>query len=447
MRVSRFRVAGLFDRFDHDLIFPEDERIAIISAPNGFGKTMILRIIHTLFNRPAQALASLPFGQIQIAFDDGSSLSVLRSPAADSEEPTTNGFGVRLTFTAPGGEAETFRPRELQEEELGFPLAMIEEWIATLERIGRTTWRDSSTGEMVSLEWVIDRYGDYLPIDVESTAQSPSWLTHMRESIPVRLIDTERLVRRHPATTQRYRSPRSQPTYQRTVRTYSQQLGALVRDTLSEYGTLSQRLDRTFPARLVSADRSDLTIGDLKYELADVEAKRQKLIEAGLLGEEPEAWGVPPLDIDKADGSQRGVLAVFAKDAKEKLGVFDRVLAKVETMTRIANARFLHKQVTISQDGIAVITPEGVSLHLEMLSSGEQHELVLLFDLLFRVPENSWILIDEPELSLHVAWQEELLADIDEMARISGFRALLATHSPQIIGDRYDLTIELKSPK
>ena len=41
-----------------------------------------------------------------------------------------------------------------------------------------------------------------------------------------------------------------------------------------------------------------------------------------------------------------------------------------------------------------------VALHLVRLSSGEQHELVLAYDLLFKVKEKSLVLIDEPELSL-----------------------------------------------
>ena len=81
-----------------------------------------------------------------------------------------------------------------------------------------------------------------------------------------------------------------------------------------------------------------------------------------------------------------------------------------------------------------------------MLSSGEQHEVVLLFDLLFGTEENSLIMVDEPELSLHVAWQRQMLEDLQEMAELSDFRALLATHSPQIIGKRWDLTIELQGP-
>jgi predicted ATP-binding protein involved in virulence len=55
-------------------------------------------------------------------------------------------------------------------------------------------------------------------------------------------------------------------------------------------------------------------------------------------------------------------------------------------------------------------------------------------------------LIDEPELSLHVGWQESFLRDIQEIARIRNFDVLIATHSPQIINDRWDLTVELRGP-
>ena len=90
-----------------------------------------------------------------------------------------------------------------------------------------------------------------------------------------------------------------------------------------------------------------------------------------------------------------------------------------------------------------MLNDEGSRIELESLSSGEQHELVMLYYLLFLVAPNSLILIDEPELSLHVEWQRRFLSDLVEMAELSGYYALVATHSPQIIEDRYDLTVEL----
>ena len=84
----------------------------------------------------------------------------------------------------------------------------------------------------------------------------------------------------------------------------------------------------------------------------------------------------------------------------------------------------------VKTDGLSVVNADGSELDLEMLSSGEQHELVILYELLFRIPDNSLILIDEPELSLHVLWQEQFLKDLEEMAALSNFRVILATHSP-----------------
>ena len=56
MKISRIGVYGLFDRFNHDLVFDPDERITIMIGPNGFGKTMTLRILNALFNFPVRSL-------------------------------------------------------------------------------------------------------------------------------------------------------------------------------------------------------------------------------------------------------------------------------------------------------------------------------------------------------------------------------------------------------
>jgi predicted ATP-binding protein involved in virulence len=99
------------------------------------------------------------------------------------------------------------------------------------------------------------------------------------------------------------------------------------------------------------------------------------------------------------------------------------------------------------KDGFIFETSKGEKLPTTKLSSGEQHELVLLYEFLFKVSPNSLILIDEPELSLHVLWQQQFLKDLEDITKLSGFDVLIATHSPQIIHDRWDLTVELKGPK
>jgi len=165
------------------------------------------------------------------------------------------------------------------------------------------------------------------------------------------------------------------------------------------------------------------------------------LEEVGLLEEDQPSIEIP--DLRQVEESQRDVLAVYVHDAKNKLAVFDDLYDKVSTFKRIANSRFRHKQIAVSKSGVTVATADGATLDLEKLSSGEQHQLVMLYELLFRATGNSLILIDEPELSLHVAWQAQFVKDLEETAKLSDFRAILATHSPEIVGDRWDLTVAL----
>ena len=444
MLLSEIRVSGLFGRFNHEIVLPKDERVTIMIAPNGFGKTMILRIVDVLFNQGIRGLVRLPFHEVSVRFADESHLTVTRTVPLEST-PKKSSPQISLAFNKDGNE-ETFSMPEFSPEEIEFPLGMIDDLIPVLDRISPRSWLNLETGEQLELEEVIERHGHELPIEFRTAEGTPEWFNELQKRVSIRFVDVERLTHWPPDQDYRRSRRRHRPA-QRTILLYSQELGEKIQQTLTEYGVLSQSLDQTFPTRLVKQPlQSDLTVDQLRLELAQVESTRRQLVEAGLLHQKHTGLNVPVPDIEDVDVSRREVLAMFARDTKEKLGVFDEILAKVETLKRIVNSRLLHKHVAVGEKGILVTSLDGQPLNLEMLSSGEQHELVLLYDLLFRASQDALIMIDEPELSLHVAWQEKFLTDIEDIARLSNFRVLLATHSPQIIGDRYDLAIELRGP-
>ncbi|MDR3075105.1 MAG: AAA family ATPase, partial [Candidatus Methanoplasma sp.] len=64
--------------------------------------------------------------------------------------------------------------------------------------------------------------------------------------------------------------------------------------------------------------------------------------------------------------------------------------------------------------------------------------------LLFETRHGSLVIIDEPEISLHVAWQQSLGKTFTDIARLRDFRMIVATHSPQVIHDNWDLSVELR---
>ena len=433
MNIDSVRVRGLFGRFNHDLEFHTDERIMIMIGPNGFGKTTTLNLIDVLFNQSLGRLAGMPFQRVEVSFDRGASLVVLK----DHAEQNDDGLPLKLIFRSGSGEPKIFRPiRALPQtlvRELDSPIFAIEVMIPVLDRVGVRTWRNRTTDEVLDLDEALTVFQDEL-------SQLPNWLQEVRSTVAVRLIDTERLTRMVRGRG-RYRSDSSR----RAIQIYSEELAGLVTKSIAEYAKLSQALDRTFPARLVAGSSvSDGSVETLLEDLGAIKQQRSRLEEAGLLTSDQASIEIP--DLARMDTSRRGVLAVYAQDTKQKLGAFDDLCGKINAFMRIANSHLRYKQVTVSTAGLKVVSSTGENLDLEMLSSGEQHELVILYELLFRTSENSLILIDEPELSLHVVWQEAFVNDLDELAELSDFRAILATHSPEIVGDRWDLAVELNGP-
>lgn len=76
------------------------------------------------------------------------------------------------------------------------------------------------------------------------------------------------------------------------------------------------------------------------------------------------------------------------------------------------------------------------------LSSGERQIVTVLAYLAYLAGENSIFLIDEPELSLHISWQIGLLGAL-KAVRPHGCQLILATHSPEIVGDEREKVVRL----
>lgn len=85
---------------------------------------------------------------------------------------------------------------------------------------------------------------------------------------------------------------------------------------------------------------------------------------------------------------------------------------------------------------------------VDCLSSGERQLLIIISNVLFNkyhnmlMPKKTVIIIDEPELSLHMRWQEKFSETILESSPETQF--ILATHSPDIVGE---LTSKCKKVK
>lgn len=82
-------------------------------------------------------------------------------------------------------------------------------------------------------------------------------------------------------------------------------------------------------------------------------------------------------------------------------------------------------------------------LYLDQLSSGEKQMLIQVFELLFRAQSGTLVMIDEPELSLHMMWQMNYLKNLSEIAQLRGLQCIVATHSPQIFNSQWSKSVDL----
>ncbi|WP_104901849.1 AAA family ATPase [Nostoc sp. 'Peltigera membranacea cyanobiont' N6] len=442
MRIKQISVSSLFGIFDHLIPLNIDDRITVIHGPNGFGKTAILRILNGFFNSRYSELRTIPFRKFRVEFDDDSNVEIIKN-ADDSKKLDKNFI---FTFHKPNEDVVNFEPK-LRPDMENFPISILDDFIPGLERIAIRKWLYTPTKEIFSLDEVLERFNNLLPLDFKSQKE-PDWLGKLKNNINVRLIESQRLLNFVP--NRRSKSDDRTSSMLSTVSAYSDELAKLMQDKFKEYGTISQSLDRTFPMRVVKQQSSpDLTEEELRNQLNELEETRSRLIEVGLLDQDEDSeFQIQPQDIDE---STKNALSVYVDDVEKKLDVFTEIATKINLLKKIINNKFSYKEINFSKEkGFRFTTlyksslSDSKTLSPTDLSSGEQHELVLLYELLFKVQPNSLVLIDEPELSLHVGWQVQFLKDLQEITKLAHLDILLATHSPDIIQDRWDLTVELK---
>lgn len=112
----------------------------------------------------------------------------------------------------------------------------------------------------------------------------------------------------------------------------------------------------------------------------------------------------------------------------------------------IARSGFAHKQMqTDVRYGFRFVADneEHTILSTDKLSSGEQHILIMTFELLFLAPDDSLVLIDEPEMSFHMLWQVDYLHNLRIVTSLRNVQCLICTHSPQIFNMDWGLTVDL----
>lgn len=112
---------------------------------------------------------------------------------------------------------------------------------------------------------------------------------------------------------------------------------------------------------------------------------------------------------------------------------------------KVASDLLFRKYVLVNRSNQTHVFSDdgGGNIPIESLSSGEKQLLIFLSETLLQEGFPHIFLADEPELSLHVEWQEELVPSLLKLN--PNAQVIFATHSPDIVGDYQNNVIKMES--
>ena len=133
------------------------------------------------------------------------------------------------------------------------------------------------------------------------------------------------------------------------------------------------------------------------------------------------------------------VLNLHVRDGLEKISALRNLSRRIEVFENLVNSKLVRSKIAVKPNGLFLEFGDGsLEPPLESnLSSGERHQIQMAFDLVFRSRGKQLVLVDEPELSLHVNWQTQILDEFQSLRELNDFQYVVATHSPEIIGEAW----------
>ena len=93
--------------------------------------------------------------------------------------------------------------------------------------------------------------------------------------------------------------------------------------------------------------------------------------------------------------------------------------------------------------GLSIRSKRGQVLDLRVLSSGEKHLLLLLCNAMAARDQASILIIDEPEISLNIKWQRQLVQALLDCIQGSSVQLIFATHSIEMLARHRSHVVKL----
>lgn len=409
-KVSSIEVTGFWQTKTASTTFRDD--VNIIIGKNGTGKTTFMNIVHAVLAVDGEALFDNPFKSVTLSLSDGKRTRTIRAARVEPKSSpfpvieyhiSNRRFAAQLVGSDDGRSMLLGVRRRASEDlqrikqELNSLVSVASLSVYRIggdtdpelrERMGR---RPASTVDLRLLS-LMHRLTQY-QLELSSAARDVS--IQLQRDVLTSLLYAE------PKDRQRgYHLDFDENTEKQNLVSAYKQLGVAGSE-------VSKRIQDHIAA--VGATIRNMQLATRK-PIKDTEAPEPKIDFAAL-----EAFKLT-----------RTVVAKSLDAEVRTEAIFSQVTLFLQTLKS-----FITDKAFSFSGGELVVASEG-PLPLAKLSSGEKQLLILFIEALLQRQRPYIFLADEPELSLHIGWQRNIITAIRSLN--PNAQIVVATHSPEIAG-------------
>lgn len=440
--LSRIIAKGLFGYVDYDLNKLEDNQINFIIAQNGMGKTTTLNMLHDLSTQKFLSFYHTKFEELRFSF---------KITYEDKSSEFSNFIFRQDEYNNVSWcKVQNLKDTEIDKNSLNLlPTGLAKEktdkgkveWFVSNVNITKNKVKKEacnihysvnghghySPKNVMSLEEIKDEYDDIISkyIDFNDFKFLDKWNVFL---IPYDRIKEKSLKRNDLWAVDEIRKDMMKQ----------------MREHVVSISDLSLNMEgQTIEDLINSKEHKEINLTNIVDKINKIERKLQKY----QLIPNNEAIKIKSLSLNEIEEQ---TLKLFLNNRYKRVRTHEKFLKRLDLFQNLLTKLFVFKKISLSRSkGIQVFLGSlqtDRKIELRNLSSGEQHFLILVYKIFFEIPENSFVLIDEPETSLHLVWQDSLIKNMEEIGHERNIRFICATHSPALIGEGRDSAMKPIKP-